>query len=111
MSKTRPPSTGESTGETPKEFPQTPPPPDLYATSDIRFVMLEIGKLTANVERLISDVKLHGGKIDDLSHKATYIKGWIAAAILLIGIFMAIASFFLSSKWDATIQAIRSIPK
>lgn len=35
----------------PQDFAQVPPPPrDLYATSDIRFVMMEIGKLNANVD-------------------------------------------------------------
>ena len=37
---------------TPGEMPQVTPR-DLHATSDIRFVIVEIGKLTANVDRLL----------------------------------------------------------
>lgn len=108
----RGPKGGESDRETaPKQFAEIPPPRDLYATSDIRFVMMEIGKLTANVDRLISDVKSHGEKLDTIRHQASYIKGGMAVSVVLIGIFITVASFFLSAKWDAAIQALRALAK
>jgi hypothetical protein len=104
--------TPESSGPTtPSEYPQVTPPVDLYRTSDIRFVMIEIGKLTASVERLVADVKSQGEKLDALRHQATFVKGWIAAAIVLIGAFLWMASVFLSAKWEAAIQAFRAITK
>lgn len=53
---------------TPGEMPQVTPR-DLHATSDIRFVMLEVQKLTTQVERLISDVKDQRADIKDLDRK------------------------------------------
>ena len=50
------------------------PPRDLHPTSDIRFVMIEVGKLSANVERLILDVATHGAKIDALRHQVKHVQ-------------------------------------
>ena len=107
--RSRPPDPPEQT--TPSEYPQVTPSVDLYPTSDIRFVMLEIAKLTASVERLTADVTVQGNKIDALRHQAAFFKGWITAAVLLIGAFIWVASFFLSAKWDAAIQAFKAIAK
>jgi hypothetical protein len=85
-------------------------PKDLYSTSDIRFVMVEIGKLTANVDHLIADIKSQGTKIDELRHQSSYIKGGIAVGTVLISAFIALAAFFLSSKWDALIAALKAVP-
>src|ERR1700682_5623301 len=94
----------------PQDFPQVPPR-DLYPISDIRFVMTEIGKLTANVERLIVDVKSHSEKLQTIRDQSTYIKGWIAAAVLLVGAFITIASFFLSGKADGIIKSVSTLTK
>lgn len=50
----RPPNNGDEAP--PRSYPQTPPPQDLYATSDIRFVMLEIGKFGAQIEMMRTDL-------------------------------------------------------
>ena len=73
---------------TPGEGSSGPPSRDLYAVSDIRFVMLEIGKLTAQVERLISDVRTQGGKLDEISHKISFVQGamWVFGVVWAIGI-------------------------
>jgi hypothetical protein len=104
-----PKETGRETA--PQQFPEVPPPRDLYAMSDIRFVMTEVGKLTANVDRLIADVKTQGEKLNAIQHQASFIKGGIAVSVILIGVFIAISSFFLSARWDAAIQALRAIAK
>ena len=104
----RTPSTPTET--TPSEFAQVVPR-DLYATSDIRFVMIEIGKLTTAVDRLIEDTKSHGDKIDALRIQAAYIKGGIAVGVLLIGLFITAASFFLSEKWGAVVEAVNAASK
>jgi len=68
---------------------------DLHPTSDIRFVIHEIGKLTAKVDRLIDDVDKHGDKIDGVRHQVSFVKGavWVFGGLLtiagvLITIFM-----------------------
>lgn len=107
------PGNNEASGnrqETPSEFPVTTPR-DLHATSDIRFVMHEVGRLSANVERLIADVQSQGTKLDELRHQATFIKGGMAVAVALIGAFIWIASIFLSAKWDAAVAVMRTLNK
>lgn len=96
--------------ENPREFPDVTPR-DLYPTSDIRFVLLEIGKLTSKVDRLIADTESQDKKLNSLLHQSTFIKGAIAAGVALVGIFIWIASIFLSSKWDAAIEVFRSLSK
>lgn len=73
------PRTGSSA-----EIP-TPSPRDLYPTSDIRFVIYEIGGLTAKVDRLIEDVRGHGQKVDDVSGKMTFFRGafWVVSGVAL----------------------------
>jgi hypothetical protein len=114
MGKNRPPSpptpNNASSQEAPKDFPQVQPQ-DLYATSDIRFVMLEIGKLTTKVDRLIEDVKDQGIKISTLNSQATFLKGWIAAAVVIIGVVVWVASSILDHKWDSIITALDALPK
>jgi hypothetical protein len=61
------------------------PPTELYATSDIRFVTLEIGKLTTKVDRLIADVDKQSGKINSLEKAVDRFK-WTAAVVVFIAI-------------------------
>lgn len=86
-------------------------PRDMYPTSDIRFVMLEIGKLSANVDRLIADVKSHGDKIDTIRHQATYVKATIATGAVLITAAVGLAAWLLNAKWDAILAAMQALAK
>jgi len=54
--------------------------------SDIRFVLVEIGKLSTKVDRLLEDVKSQGDKVDDLRHQVTFVKGvvWVLGGVLAI---------------------------
>jgi hypothetical protein len=78
------PETGRDSA--PERFAETPPPRDLYQTSDIRFVMVEIGKLTANVDHLITEVQGHGAKIDAVRHQISFVKGalWVIGAMIVL---------------------------
>lgn len=100
---------GRNKGQKPKqtlpEYPQDTPPKNLYATSDIRFVMLEIGKLTTNVERLISDVGGHNDKLDKLCHHVSWLKG--AGAVLVTAI--AAIGWIINNKSEAIIEALKMI--
>lgn len=81
----RPPNpTGPS--EPPGQLPSVPPPQDLYATSDIRFVMIELGKVSVKVDRLIHDVDKQGTKIDAVQHQISFVKGalWVVGGLIAI---------------------------
>lgn len=101
---------------TPGELAQSPPR-DMQPTSDIRFVMIELAKLSAQVERLISDVKDLSGKvdpgqttrlvddvkgmkdkIDEVQHTVSFVKGamWVIAG--LFGLVVALGGLYLNSK-------------
>ena len=92
----------DSRDTSPEEFPQTTPR-DMYATSDIRFVMLTIGELTTKVDSLISSVDNYGEKIDDLRHKVSFVKGamWVIGGVLAILSIAAI--WYFSGKLSITL--------
>jgi hypothetical protein len=83
--------------DTPRSFPQTTPQ-DLYQTSDIRFVMLEIGKMMSKVDRLIDDVRSHGQKIDGVRHQISFVRGamWVIGA--LIALVIALGTWYLRAQ-------------
>lgn len=88
----------------PQDFPQTNPR-DLYATSDIRFVMLEIGKLVTKVDDLRTAVDRHGTKLEDLGNKVSFVKGamWVIGGILTLGLLLL--GWYLSGKLSVTYTA------
>lgn len=79
---------GAESGPTgaPREFP-VEQPRDLHATTDIRFVMVEIGRLTATVDRLVSDVRSQSEKIDSIRIRIA----WVTGAAAVIGFLLALA--------------------
>lgn len=65
---------------------------DLYPAMDARFVLVEVGKLTTKVDRLIEDVGKLGGKVDTLRGQVSFVRGaaWVLGAlILLVGPLLA----------------------
>jgi hypothetical protein len=63
VSVTRGPKSPGDSNAPPKEVVSVTPR-ELHPVADIRFVMIELGKLTAQVERLIGDVNILVGKLD-----------------------------------------------
>ncbi len=59
----------------------------------------ELGRLSAQVERLITDASTLSTKVDVIQSEVTYVKGWTRAAILIIPIAVAaiigLAAFFI----------------
>jgi hypothetical protein len=79
------PEIGQDSGP-PRQFPSVPPQ-DLYPTSDIRFVMVELGKVGAKLDRLIEDVGKHSQKIDKLDTTLDRVRtGAIVATVLISGV-------------------------
>jgi len=102
-------SGSDSSVPTQSDLPTGTPPRELFPTSDIRFVMVEVGKLTAHVERLIEDVKSQSTKLDALAHQASFIKGGIAVSTFFLTAIIAVASYILSSKWNDLLAAIKVV--
>lgn len=63
-------------------------PQNLYPTSDIRFVMMELGGLKKSVERLIDDVKDHGKEVTAATKSIDRFRIIIITAGVCLGIFL-----------------------
>lgn len=67
--------------------------------------MHDIGKLSGQVERLISDVGDQSAKLDDVRHKISFVRGavWVMSAVMALMLLVAgwFASGQLSVQWVA----------
>lgn len=68
-----------------------------------------IGVLTAKVDRLIEDVGQQSDDIHDLKAQATFLKGWLAGAVVIIGVIVAVGAFIIDQGWDSIAQQISQI--
>jgi hypothetical protein len=97
-------STTPDQGPTTPTTPPSTPPVELYPMTDIRFVLVRIGELSAKVDRLIDDVSKQSTKVDDVRSKITFVRGaiWVLGALLTLatGIFVA----YLSGKFKITFK-------
>lgn len=91
---------------TPQDFAQGTPR-DLHPTSDIRFVMVEVGKLTANVERLIADVKSQGDKLDEIKDRTNFIKGAMWIGGLGLAAIISGAGWLMTNKWEQAAKSMK----
>lgn len=57
--------------------------------------MLEIGKLTSTVERLVADVRSQGEKIDAIRIRIA----WVTGAAAVVGFLVALALATLRFVW------------
>jgi hypothetical protein len=82
---------------TPSDFPAVTPR-DLHPTTDIRFVIHELGKLTSLVTRLIADVDGHSKKIGEVKDAINFVKGavWVIGGGIVLA--TAIIGLILSGK-------------
>lgn len=83
----------------PTDYPQVTPR-DLHPTSDIRFVITEITKLSILVDRLIKDVGKLEEKVDGVRHQVTFVKG----ALWVIGGVMAVVAVFTTWYFSGKIS-------
>ena len=79
-------------------------PQNFYPSFDSRSIMLEIGKLTSCVDRLIIDIKSQSEKVDALRHQVSFVKGglWVVAAVISVAIFVG-------TKSEAIVNIIKAI--
>lgn len=77
---------------------------DLYPAMDARFVLVEIGKLTGKVDRLVEDVAKLGGNVDVLRGQVSFVKGaaWIIGALVLV--VAPLASLLISGKLTVSLH-------
>ena len=94
--------------DTPQEFAQTTPR-DLHPTSDIRFVIKEVSKLSVLVDRLIKDVETQGGKVDKLNTQATFIKGALFAGGIAVGAFGLFITWLVDGKLEKVLEALKAV--
>lgn len=92
----------------PQEFAQTTPR-DLHPTSDIRFVIAEVSKLSTLVDRLIKDVETQGEKVDKLTRQATLIKGGMAVGAVAITFFGWFISKIVDGKLQKVLEALSTL--
>lgn len=95
----------EPTNPTTADFPEVPPR-NLYETSDIRFVMIEVGKLTAGVENLTKSidrlgdrVEKHGDKIEELRRSVSFVRGIVWAFGILGILVVPVLSWLLNHNF------------
>jgi hypothetical protein len=93
----------EGEASVPHEFAESTPR-DLYATSDIRFVMLKLGELMTKVDQVLVSVDKQGEKIDALQHKVSFVKGamWVLGGLL--GVLVLIAGWYFSGRLSITVS-------
>ena len=70
-----------------------------------------LGGLTSQITMLADRVEKLGDKVEKIEHQASFIKGGIAMATVLIGIAVGLATWALNAKWDAVLQAIHAVAK
>lgn len=80
------------------------PPQDLYPTSDIRFVMVELGKVGTKLDRLIEDVNKQSTKIETLERAVDRVK---TGAIVAVAIISLAAGLFWWALGDRITTAVR----
>jgi hypothetical protein len=76
---------GDQDSEPPRQVASVTPQ-DLYPTSDIRFVLVELGKVGTKLDRLIEDVGKQGDKLGTLETTVDRVRtGAIVGAVILSG--------------------------
>jgi hypothetical protein len=63
---------------------------DLHPTSDIRFVIREVGELSANVERLITDISGQTAKLGALERSVDRFKTAAIVMGIMLGVFVPV---------------------
>lgn len=94
-----------SQAEPPRDFANVPAPRDLYPTSDIRFVLIELGRISERIEALVRKVDCVGDRLGKVETAIDRVKtGLIVGA----AIFSIVGALFWWALGDRITVAVRS---
>jgi hypothetical protein len=91
------------------QIPQVTPR-DLHPTSDIRFVMVELGKLTSTTSRLVADVEKLDTHIQKLNGAFNWAKGFAIAAVVLVPLCAGIIWWLIGGELTQIRDKLYSLP-
>ena len=79
-------SLGQEPGSGQPPSQQSGQPVELYPMTDIRFVLLRIGELSAKVDRLIEDSGDQSKKLSEVRDKITFVRGavWVLGGLMTL---------------------------
>ena len=100
MAKAHPPESGP-----PQQFANVPPPLDLYPTSDIRFVLVELGKIGSKIDNQAEDLKKQTAKLEVIERAVDRVK---TGAFVAFVILSAVVTFFWWALGDRIANAVRT---
>lgn len=97
----RPPRQGQENEIPPTSFPETTPPRFSQPGHDFTLqavieMQKSIGELSAKTDRLISDVKSHGDKIDGIRLTLA----WVAGGAAVVGVIVGAAITFATKTFS-----------
>ena len=84
---------------------------DLHETSDIRFVMIEVGKLTIAVEFLTNAFKDQGAKLDALRTKASWLVGGVVVGTFFLLAFGGFLVWLFSAHGEIFLEVLKALGK
>jgi len=91
--------------EPPRQVASVTPPQDLYPTSDIRFVLVELGKIGTKLDRLIEDVGRHSDRIGHIDRTVDRVR---TGAIVAVFILSGVIALFWWAIGDRITAAVRT---
>lgn len=94
------------------------PDPGLAAKASLtasEYVLLQIGRLESRVEWLVREVQALRDDVNAIKQELTSVKSFVKGAAwangILVPVTVTLASWFLSSRFEAAVQAIRAAGK
>jgi hypothetical protein len=92
-------------GETPRQVATVTPPQDLYPTSDIRFVLIELGKVSNKIDGLTEAVGKQGTKIDAVERTVDRARTTVIVAAVILS---AVGAIFWWALGDRITSAVHT---
>lgn len=102
--------TPETASEVPRQFPSVPPPVDLYPTSDIRFVLIELGKIGTKIDGLSDKIEKQTTKVEVLERTVDRVKTGGYVAIAILGAVGAFAWWAIGDRITNAVRVALAIP-
>ena len=88
--------------------PGTAPKASLTASE---YTLLQIGRLESQGEWIVREMQALRDDVKAIKQQLTFVKGAAWAIGILVPLAVTLASWFLSSRFEAAVQAIRAAAK